>query len=225
MLTATNGPEALVDLRPGPVRHRAHRRHDAGHGRLRGVPPPEGRPRDGPSARRHGDGARPAERPAEGARGRRRRLPDQARRRDGADGARAQPRPAQGRDATNCAAARSPRATSASPIRWRRPRPIRGSAAASCSSTTARAPPSGIIPTLSAQHQRARSSATRRRRCSPATDEAPDLVIVSLDLADYDGLRAVQPAALARPHAAHRRADAGRRRGQRARCCAASTSA
>ena len=71
------------------MRHRPARRDDAGHGRLRGLPPHQGQPRDPPHSGRHGHRARPALRPREGARSRRRRFPDQAGVRRGADRARA----------------------------------------------------------------------------------------------------------------------------------------
>ena len=44
VVTATNGPEALDICDQRPVRHRPARRDDAGHGRLRGVPAPQGQP-------------------------------------------------------------------------------------------------------------------------------------------------------------------------------------
>ena len=71
------------------MRHRAARRDDAGHGRLRGLPAAQGQSRHASYSGRHGDGARPAVRPREGARGRRRRFPHQAGVRHRADRARA----------------------------------------------------------------------------------------------------------------------------------------
>ena len=51
-MTATNGPDALAICEQGAVRHRAARRHDAGHGRLRGLPAAEEPDRDRASAGR-----------------------------------------------------------------------------------------------------------------------------------------------------------------------------
>ena len=71
------------------MRYRSARRDDAGHGRLRGRPPAQEESRDPPHPDRHGDRARPAFRPREGAGSRRRRFSDQAGERSRADHARA----------------------------------------------------------------------------------------------------------------------------------------
>ena len=93
-----NGPEAIAICEQGPVRHRPARRDDAGHGRLRGLPPVEGPGRDRASAGRPGHRARPAGGPRARPRSRRRRFPHQADRRGRADRAGAFAGPAQGGD-------------------------------------------------------------------------------------------------------------------------------
>ena len=59
VLTATNGAGGARDLRERQGRRRPARRHDAGHGRLRGLPPPQGRSGDRPHSGGHGHRARP----------------------------------------------------------------------------------------------------------------------------------------------------------------------
>ena len=78
VLTATNGTEALGDLRPRRMRHHPARRHDARHRRFRGLPPAEVESGDAFHSGRHGHRARQPGRPRARARGRRRRFPDQA---------------------------------------------------------------------------------------------------------------------------------------------------
>ena len=46
VITASNGARGARDLRARRMRHRPARRHDARHGRLRGLPPPEVQPGD-----------------------------------------------------------------------------------------------------------------------------------------------------------------------------------
>ena len=60
VLTATNGPDAIAICEKGRLRHRPARRDDAGHGRLRGLPAIESRVGDRPSADRPRHRARPA---------------------------------------------------------------------------------------------------------------------------------------------------------------------
>ena len=52
--------EALAICARADMRHRPARRHDAGHGRLRGLPPAEGQPGDRTHPGGHGHRARPA---------------------------------------------------------------------------------------------------------------------------------------------------------------------
>ena len=89
VITAYSGADALAVCRARRMRHRAARRHDAGHGRLRGLPHAQDQSGDPPHPGGHGDRARPALRPRQGAGGRRRRFPHQAGDRRGAGVARA----------------------------------------------------------------------------------------------------------------------------------------
>ena len=65
-------------VRARRMRSRAARRDDAGHGRFRGVPPPQDQSGHPPHSRGDGDGARSGRRSRRRPRRRRRRLPDQA---------------------------------------------------------------------------------------------------------------------------------------------------
>ena len=42
VVTAGSGPEALATIEEEKPRHRSARRHDAGHGRVRSLPPHQG---------------------------------------------------------------------------------------------------------------------------------------------------------------------------------------
>ena len=78
VVTASNGAEALDDRRARRMRHHPARRHDARHGRLRGLPPPEVQSGDPFHSGGHDHRARQPRRPRARARCRRRRFPDQA---------------------------------------------------------------------------------------------------------------------------------------------------
>ena len=154
------------DLRQGGMRHRAARRDDAGHGRLRGLPPPQGQSADAPHPGGDGDGARPSLRPGARARRRRRRFPDQAGVRHRADRARALAGPAEDDDRRAAHARahlegnRHPGRRERGDRRRRPPRPRVGR------STTARRPPSGIAGMLDGRAHRRHRGASRARRCS-----------------------------------------------------------
>ena len=209
VVTAMSGAEGAGDLRARRMRHRAARRHDAGHGRLRGLPSAQDQPRHPPHSGGDGDGARPAVRPGEGARGRRRRFPHQAGVRRGADRARALAVAAQDDD-RRTAHARGHLARH----RHRRARsakrsPIPAAAAASCWSTTARLSYERIAAMLAASIA-VEIEADPNEALFRAAEGNYDLLIVSLGLENFDASAAVQPGPLARPHP--QRADPGHRR-------------
>ena len=63
VITAYSGAGCAGHLRARRMRHRAARRHDAGHGRLRGLPQAQDQSGDAPHPGGDGDRARPALRP------------------------------------------------------------------------------------------------------------------------------------------------------------------
>ena len=193
VVTATNGAGRARNLRQRRLRHRPARRHDAGHERLRGLPPPEGGSGDAAYPRRHGDGARPGRRQAGGPRGRRRRFSDEADRRDRPSRAGALACRGCGSRSTNCACGRCRRrnfgieqsvhasggsATSAAAFSW--------------STTAARRARRSSA--LSRASTRSRSSRTPLEALVEGAAGGYDLFIVSLSLAGLRRPAAVQPA-------------------------------
>ncbi len=210
VVTATNGPAGARHLRARPVRHRPARRDDAGHGRLRGRRRLKADPATHHIPDRHGHRARPPRRPRARAGGRRRRFPDQARRRSCADRPRALPGAAEDGDRRAAHARghladigipddRSPASTEA-----------KASAAASWSSTTASASCERIDAALARRAHGRVSRPIRRRRCSASPTATTIWCCSSLELEQLRCAAPGRPGALARAHAAS--ADPARRR-------------
>ena len=188
VLTAYSGQEALELLRDRARRRGAARRHDAGHGRLRGLPPHQERAQDHALPVIMVTALDQTSDKVQGLEGRRRRFPHQAGRRHRAHHAREEPGAPQDAERRDDAARwrpapRSALCRGAMPTGRggkRRPHPAgRGPATRVASASSPR----------SASMHEVDVETDLQAALLRLGDRAYDLLIVSLNLAEADGLR------------------------------------